>query len=313
MFFSFSTERFTEKEQRHMLVRRIFWRVFLEDWGTKLIALGISFALWLGVTGLRTPTSQRLKNVTLVTRISNDMEITNTPTEDVDIVVSGDKRQVELLNDRSLVVSVDLTDVKSGDRIIQLSPETVNLDLPSGIKLDEIQPNKIAVKLEKVEEKNVEIKVETEGNLAEGFEIYSTNVVPANVRARGAESFVKSLASISTEKINVEGLKDNYFARQIGLNVVNPKLTLLDTIVDVNFTIGEKRMERTFVIPVKTETKTVNVTIVLFGGRSIMDKLRNEDLKVEIIKNENSEETPKITLPPDFQEKIEILKQKITP
>lgn len=311
MLFSFSTERFTEKEQRQLFLRRIFRRVFLEDWGTKLIALGISFALWLGVTGLRAPTTVRLKNVTLNTRISNDMEMTNTPTQEVDIVVTGDKRNIDRLTARDLVISVDLTDVKSGDRIVQLSPETVNLELPSGVKLDEIQPNKIAIKLEKVEEKEVEVKVETEGNVAEGFEVYGVTVLPTKVRVRGAESFVKSLDSVSTEKINIENLKDNHFARQIGLNLVNPKLTLLNTIVDVSFRIGEKRLERMFVVPVNTEAGTKNVSIVLLGGRSVLEKLRSEDLQVEIIKSETGEETPQVTLPEDLQNKVEIRKAKI--
>lgn len=311
MLFSFSTERFTEKEQRQLFLRRIFRRVFLEDWGTKLIALGISFALWLGVTGLRAPATVRLKNVTLNTRISNDMEMTNTPTQEVDIVVTGDKRNIDRLTARDLVISVDLTDVKSGDRIVQLSPETVNLELPSGVKLDEIQPNKIAIKLEKVEEKEVEVKVETEGNVAEGFEVYGVTVLPTKVRVRGAESFVKSLDSVSTEKINIENLKDNHFARQIGLNLVNPKLTLLDTIVDVSFRIGEKRLERMFVVPVTTEAGTKNVSIILLGGRSVLEKLRSEDLQVEIIKSETGEETPQVTLPEDLQNKVEIRKAKI--
>ena len=314
MFFSFPTERFTEKEQRQRYIWRIFRRIFLEDWGTKLIALGITFALWLGITGLQTPSPRRLKNVTLITRVSNDMEITNKPIEEVEIVVTGDKRIVDQLNARDLVVSVDLTEeVKSGDRIVQLTPETVNLTLPNGVKLNEIQPNKIAIKLEKVEEKEVQVKVESEGNVAEGFEVYSADVVPAKVRVRGAESFVKSLDSISTEKISIEGLKENFFARQIGLNIVNPKVTLLDTIVDVNFRIGEKRAERVFIVLYKTETETKNVTIVILGGRSIVEKIRAEDLQVEITKDEVGADTVQVTLPEDLQDKVEILKKKINP
>lgn len=313
MLFSFPTERFTEKEQRRLYIRQIFRRVFLEDWGTKLIALGITAALWLGITGLRTPTTLRLKNVSLVMRISNDMEITNTPVEEVEIVLTGDKREVERLNSRDLVASVDLTEVKPGDRIVQLTPDTINLNLPTGVKLDEIQPNKISVKLEKVQEKEVSVKVETEGNIPEGFEIYGTEVLPAKVRVRGAESFVKSLDSISTEKINVDGLKDNYTARQVELNVVNPKVTLLDTIVDVNFRIGEKRAERVFVVPHKTDLLTQNITVVVSGPRSVVEKMHLEDLKVELTKDETGADVPQITLPENLQDKVEILKKKINP
>jgi YbbR-like protein len=308
---SFPPEKFIEKEQRQIFFRRIFRRVFLEDWGTKLIALGIALALWVGVTGLRTTTTFRFKNVALNLRNSNDMEITNTPVQEVDIVVTGDKQKIDRLNARDLIMSVDLTDIKSGDRIVQLTPETIGLDLPSGLKLEEIQPNKIAVRLEKVEEREIDVKPDLDGNLAEGFEIYSTNITPTKVRVRGAESFVKSLDSVSTEKINIENLKESFVARQTGLNIVNPKVTLLDTIVDVSFVIGEKRTERMFLVPVKMENEMKNATIVLYGGRSLMEKLRTEDLHIEITKAENGANTPQLILPTELQNNVEIRKIKL--
>lgn len=316
MFFSFSTERFTETEQRRKFLLRLFRRVFLEDWGTKLIALGIAFALWLGISGLRTNVSYTLKPVPLIIQLPNDMEITsNNPTQEISIFVTGDRKQIDPLiaqvNARELVASIDLTDIKSGDNILQLSPETVSVVLPNGVKFVKVEPSKVALKVEKVVEKEVPVKVETEGNLAEGFELFGTNVFPPKVRVRGAESFVKSFDSASTEKINIEGLKDNYFARQIGLNVVNPRITLIDTLVDVQFKIGEKRIEKPFLISVKTENTTKKVAFSLLGGRSIIEKLRPEELKVEIIKGDNGEEVPNITLPDDLVNTVEILKKKI--
>ncbi|HLM00601.1 MAG TPA: CdaR family protein, partial [Pyrinomonadaceae bacterium] len=235
-------------------MRRLFRRVFLEDWGTKLIALGITAALWLGVTGLQKPTSRRLNSVPLVLNFSSEMESTNSPLKEVDIVVTGDKTKISRLRSEDLVVSIDLTDVTAGERTIQLTPENINVDLPSGLKSDEIQPGKIAVKLERVEEREIAVKPETEGAVADGYEIYAQTVLPARVRVRGPESFVKSLDSISTEKITLDNHNQDFTKRQVGLNVVNPKITLLDTIVDVTLRIGEKRTERLFIVPYQTET-----------------------------------------------------------
>ena len=96
----FPTENFFEKERRQMFLRRLFRRVFLEDWGTKLVALGITAALWLGVTGLQKPTSRRLNSVPLVLNFSSDMEATNSPLKEVDIVVTGDKTKTSRLRQR---------------------------------------------------------------------------------------------------------------------------------------------------------------------------------------------------------------------
>lgn len=310
---SFPGSRTIEKEQRQKFWRRLFRRIFLEDWGTKLIALGISLALWLGVTGLRTPTTVRLKNVALNIRASNDMEITNTPMQEVDVVIIGDKRILDRVNGRDLIASVDLSDVGTGDRIIQLTPETVNLELPNGLKLDEIQPNKIAVRLEKVEEREVDVKPDVENNLPEGLEIYSMSVFPGKVRVRGAESFVKSIDSISTEPINLEGRKENFTISQIGLNVVNPKITLLDTIVDVHFRIGEKRLERVFTVPIKSEIESTTkmASVVLFGARSLIENLRVEEMHVEIQTVDGAEPTPRLILPVELRDKIEIRRIKL--
>lgn len=310
---SFSTEQFTEREQRRIFFRRLFRRVFLEDWLLKLTALAITLALWLGVTGIRT--TDHLKNVPLNLRVSNDIEITHASASDVDISVTGDKPKIDQLRQRlnlhDLIVSVDLTDVKPGEKTVQLSPENVSIDLPSGVRLDEIQPNKIGVRLEKVDEREVAVKAETEGSVADGFEVYSQTVIPAKVRVRGAESFVRQLDAVTTEKINLDNRREDFTARQVGLNIINPNVTVLDGIVDVIFKIGEKRIERMLTVPVKTDTGTKKVTVVLFGARSLLENLRPEDLQVQLAKSDTGEIVPQVILPTDLQNAIEIRKLKI--
>jgi YbbR domain-containing protein len=229
--------------------------------------------------------------------------------QEVDLVITGDKRKIDQINKNDLVVLLDLTNVPAGDRTVLLTPENVNIELPTGVKLEEIQPNKIAVKLETVAEREIPVKVETEGSVAENFEIYSQTVLPQNVRVRGPKSFVVSLDSVSTEKINLDNRETNFTARQVEINLVNPKVTLLDTVVDVYFKIGEKRTEKTFLVRVKGENKTA--TVVLYGARSILDALNAENLQVEIQKNEAGETAPHLILPSEFQDNVEVRKLKI--
>jgi len=305
------TEKFFQKEERQIFIRRLFRRVFLEDWLIKATALFITLGLWLGVTGLRAPITTRLNNVAIKLRVSNDIEITNSPVQEVDLVITGDKRKIDQIKQSDLVVSLDLADAQTGDRIVQITPENVNVELPTGVRLDEVQPNKIAVKLEKVEEREIAVKAETEGNPDENFEIYSVTVVPPKVRIRAPESYIKSLDFVSTEKINVENRREDFTARQVALNVVNPKATLLDATVDVFFKIGEKRIERLFSIPVETEDANKIATFVLYGARSILESVKAENLQVQILKNEAGENSPQVILPVEIQGQVEIRKLKI--
>lgn len=308
----FPTEKFFEKEQRQAFLARLFRKVFLDDWLMKLIALIITFGLWLGVTGLRTPTSRRFTSVPLNLRVANELEVTNSPVKEVEIKIAGDKSKIDQLNQRDLVVSIDLTDVQAGDRTVQITPENVSIELPVGFKLEEIQPSKIAVELEKIIEREVPVKAETEGNVADGFEIYDAPTVPQNVRVRGPESFIKPLDSISTEKINIEGQQEDFTAQQVSLNVVSPKVRLIDTtVIDVIFHIGEKRIEKNYLIPVKTENANKTATVVLYGARSIFENLHSENLKVELIKNDAGENSLRLVLPAEIQGKVEIRKLKI--
>ncbi len=305
-------EKFFQKGEWQFSFPHLFRRIFLEDWLIKLIALFITVTLWLGVTGLRAPTTARLRSIPLNIRVSNDIEVTNSPVQEVDLVITGDKRKIEQLNPRDLVVSLDLIDVPEGDRTVQITSENVNVELPTGVKLEEVQPNKIAVKLERVEEREITVKAETEGSVAENFEVYSATVLPPKVRVRGPQSFVKSLDFISTEKVNLENQQEDYTARQVALNVVNPKITVLDTVVDVSFRIGERRIERLFIIPVGgTETENKKATVVLYGGRTILESLKADDLRVETIKNEAGENFLNLVLPADIQGQVEIRKLKI--
>lgn len=303
----FPKEKLFPNEDRQISFRRLLRRIFLDDWLLKAIALFITVALWLGVTGLRAPTTARLRSVPLNLRVSNDIEVTNSPVAEVDLVVTGDKRKIDLLNQRDLVVSLDLIDVPAGERTIQMTAENVNIELPTGVKLEEIQPSKIAVKLEAVEEREITVQAVTEGAAAEGFEIYSKTISPAKVRVRGPESFVKSLDSVSTEKINLENRQEDFTVRQVALNVVNPKVTVLDTAVDVAFRVGEKRIEKLFTVAIESDTGNKSATVVLYGGRSVLDNLKAENLKVVIA----DDAAPNLILPDEASGRVEIRKLKI--
>lgn len=308
----FQNEKFFRKEQPKVFFSRLFRKIFLEDWLMKLIALVITLALWFGVTGMREPITIRQNAIALQPRLSNNLEITNSPITEVALVLTGDRRKIDQIKSENLIVSIDLTDLQPGAHTIQIKPETVNVELPTGIRIDEIQPNKIDVTLETVEEREVPVYAETEGSIAEGFEIYGTTVItPPKARMRGPSSFVRSLELVSTEKINLDGRQADFTAREVPLNVVAPKITKLDATVDVAFRIGEKRIERLLLIPVQTDEGIKKVKVVLYGARSLLSDLTQENVQVEIIKTETGELKPRVIPVAELEGKVEIREVRI--
>ena len=294
-----------------LFIKHILRKVFLEDWAMKLAALVITLALWLGVTGLSTPTTQRLSGVPLSLRFSNDIEVTNSPIEEVDIVISGDRRRISQINKNDLVISLDISDMTPGDRVLQLTPENVNLTLPTGIRLDEIQPSRVPVRIEAVEEKDVPVQAVTTGQLPEGYEIYERIVTPPRVRVRGPSGFIRSLDFVSTERIDLSGRTTDFKLPQVPVSILNPHASIRDTlVVDVAFRIGERRLERLYLVPVKDDP-TRRATVVLYGGRSLFEGITPQDLQVEIARTESGETTPRLTLPPGLEGKVEIRRVRV--
>lgn len=309
--FSFSKEKFFPDEQSEISFRHLLRRIFLDDWLMKLIALVITLALWFGVTGFRTPTTERLKSVSLQLRISNEMEITNDPHLVVDLVVTGDKRKIDQIRREDLIVQLDLTNAQPGDRVVQITPENVNVNFPTGVRLEEVQPSRISVNLEMVEKREIPVKAEIGNNLPEGYEIYGVSVIPQKVPIRGPISYINSIDYISTEKIDLENRQTDFTAQQVPLNISNPKITIVDeTVVDVFFRIGEKRIERLFIVPVKNEEKRT-ATVVLYGARSLLNAVNSEDLQVELSKTESNTDSLNLILPGELQGKVEIRKLQI--
>jgi len=285
------TREFVGGRPTQLFFKHILRKVFLEDWVLKLTALLITFALWYGVSvsskkGTATMAAQ------LSFRVSDDTVLMSSGVQDVTIRVAGNDQTIDQLFGNDLRVTADLTQVPTGDRILQLTPESVSTNLPSGVKLEDIQPSRIAVRLEPVQEKDLAVEASLGGQPAAGYEIYSATVIPAKVRVRGPESFMSSLESIPTGPIDIADAKSDISARQVPVSLNNPKVAVFNTVVDVNVSIGEKRVERMMVVTAAGK----RVSAVLFGPRSAVTKLKPADIKVEISKPESGDEVPRVTL-----------------
>ena len=307
-----STEppHFVSPRPNQLFFKHVIRKIFLEDWGLKLTALVITLALWLGVTGLSTPVTKRF-TVPLSFSVSNDIEITNTPIQgNIEIEISGDKRKIDNINRTELDALIDISDLSPGDHIVQLTPQNVRVGLPQGVKIDQVLPSSIPVRLETVEERDVEVKPQLTGRPADGFEVYDTAVTPAKVRVRGPSGYIKTLDSIQTEGIDISGARADRAAHQVPVNVSNPKAAVFNTVVEVNVRIGEQRIEKTFNL---TTTSGKRVAAVLYGPKTMLSKLRPEELKVETVKNDAGAETPLLTLPSDLQQYVTVQTVRLRP
>src|SRR5215213_3146024 len=282
---------------------KLLRRIFIEDWSLKLLSLAIAIVLWMLVTGQNQPVTAHV-NVQLNFIRPPALEISNDPPRTVDVMLTGSRNKLDDLTSLDLVATVDISDQRAGERVLRLA-DKAQIILPQGIKVDGFQPSAIPIRLEEIVERQVGVEPKLEGKPANGFEVYSVYPNKGSVAVRGPASRVNSLQKVATESIWLAGHKESFTASNVALDVPDPKVDLLEPMVNVAFEIGEPRIEKTFSdVAVMTaqggKVQPATTSVTLLGLASFLLSLKPEELK--IVLGENLE--PRLELPDALKGKI---------
>jgi YbbR domain-containing protein len=283
---------------------KLLRRIFIEDWSLKLLSLAIAIVLWMLVTGQNQPVTAHV-NVQLNFIRPPALEISNDPPRTVDVMLTGSRNKLDDLTSLDLVATVDISDQRSGERILRLA-DKAKIALPQGIKVDGFQPSSIPIRLEEIVERQVGVDPKLEGKPADGFEVYSVFPNKGSVAVRGPASHVNALQKVATESIWLAGQKESFTAQNVALDVADAKVDLLEPMVNVAVEIGERRIEKTFSnVTVTTEdggkVQPATASVTLLGVASFLDSLKPEELKVVL---EGNALEPRLDLPDALKGKV---------
>jgi YbbR domain-containing protein len=178
-----------------------------DNWVLKLLSLAFALVLWFFVMGERKlevgyTVPLELKNV------PKEMMVANEVPSLVDVRLSGPRTLLMNLSPKDISISVDLVDLKPGMTSFKRLEERLNI--PSGVKVTRLSPSFIDVKLERIREKTVPLKVVINGMPAEGFQLGAIQLQPDQVVVEGAESEIKDVNEVATDPVDVEGTKENF-------------------------------------------------------------------------------------------------------
>jgi YbbR domain-containing protein len=216
-------------------------KVFLEDWGLKLLALAITVVLWVAVTGQNQPMTMRVSGVQLNFLRPEGFEISNDPPGTVDVILTGSRDKLDRIGPRDLIATVDLSDQKPGERILKLTLDRVKMDLQEDVKVQGFHPGSIPIRLEPIIEAPVDVEVKFEGKLPEGFEVAGVSVSPAKVRLRGPADRINAVRKALTESVSLDGRKEGFNLSRVEINVPDPKIEILDPTVDIHVDVAERK------------------------------------------------------------------------
>ena len=215
-------------------------KLFVEDWGIKLLALGITLALWLAVSDLNKPRTIRTA-VQLNFILPSDMDISNETPKTVEVELTGSRERLNSMKLLDLVATLDISGSQAGERVIRLLPERVQMDLPTGVKIDSFRPTTIPVRLEPNVERQLPVEIKLAGQPADGYEVVRSSAQPSTVTVRGPASLVENLKRAPTETISIAGRNQSFTATRVVIDVSDQKIDLLTPVVDVTIEIEQKK------------------------------------------------------------------------
>jgi YbbR domain-containing protein len=289
-------------------VERVIRKLFVEDWNLKLLALAITLVLWLLVTSQNQPVTAYV-NVQLNFMRPPALDLSNDPPKTVEVMLTGSRSKLDNLGSLDLVANIDITDQRAGERVLRLA-DKAQIMLPQGVKIDGFQPSAIPIRLEPIVQKQIEVEAKVEGKPADGYEVYAVRPSKSVVSVRGPASHVNALQKALTETIWLTGQKATFTATNLAIDVSDPKVDLLDPVVDVEIEIGERRVEKSFSgIPVSTlQGSTVQpstATAIVTGPASVLETLKPQDLKI-VVSSSDKTIQPAIELAPALQGKVSL-------
>lgn len=178
-----------------------------ENWILKLISLVFAVVLWFFVMG-----EQRQEvGFTVPLRLSNIPEglmVANEVPNLIDVRISGPRTLLMNLSPQDISIAVDLSDLKPGLTSFKRLDERLNI--PSALRVTRLSPSFVDVKLERVREKTVPIKVPLEGTLPEGYKLIKLTYEPKELLVTGAESELKSVNEVATEPVSLENVQETF-------------------------------------------------------------------------------------------------------
>lgn len=213
------------------------------DTGLKLFSLLFAVGLWLFVNAGQKATEKSLTVPVEVRNLPADLIAVNPGPPQVEVRVSGPPALLSTLDPEYLKIVLDLGGAHAGTSTFRLSAAFFNP--PRGIRIAQISPSVINLKLETKGERSLPVAVRLGTKPPAGYKIARMETVPETVRVRGPANAVNRMTSVETVPVEVESAKGQ-FTREVRLASAEEAVTFLPDRVAVTVVLEEETITREF-------------------------------------------------------------------
>jgi YbbR domain-containing protein len=260
----------------------------LENTGLKVLALFMTAVLWLSVASRWSQMTLNPVPIEFINQ-SPDLALSKYETLSAKVFLRGPKDVVDTLRSSELAVVADLQNVEPGVRVISLKVDTDRLPPSIDAQNIEISPRSVRVTLERLVEAELPVQPRFEGEVPQGYEVYSWIIAPPTIKVTAAASHIKDITNVLTETVNLTGKPatfSDFVAVDTGSQFVSTTEDSPKVMLTVN--IGEVRKERVIEkVPVTLINAPQNaqlasrfVQVTILGAKQMVDSLSADEMEI---------------------------------
>lgn len=175
----------------------------------------------------------------------------------------------------------------SADRVT-VSLRNLDLDLPHGIELVNMDPSQVDFELETLDRQVVRVEVPRVGQLRAGLMLSNLEIFPKTIQIRGERSDLKAIKTVESEPLDLSSLKES---TEVTLNIrpLGGSIASSTKSVSVRVSISEQPSERSFQnVPVELRVIGGNaeaviiqpgiVNVTISGAPNVISELSTSEL-----------------------------------
>lgn len=191
-------------------IKEFVKNIFMNNFLYKLLSLGIAVMIWLIIINVADPVTTRnfsglevnIINQSAITSINQVYEVVEGQT--VDFTVRGKTSVIKNLNISDFSASADLSKLSP----VFAADIVVKCDKAENIEID-TKNRMLIVKLEDVATKNMQVTVDTIGEVADGYYVDDFEVKPNIITVSGGKSKIERIESVKVD-VDVSGAKKDF-------------------------------------------------------------------------------------------------------
>jgi YbbR domain-containing protein len=259
-----------------------------------IMSIIVAIFMWAFVMTTTNPSlTKTIRNVPLSIRNLENIQnqgyelVGKDQVESVNVKVEASRSDILNIDNEDLVVSVDLQSPSEGIRSLN-----INVDTPTGVKVVDIEPKKVNLRIEKVIEKKLTPKLDIKDKLREGRIVEVNEMYPDKVSVRGIRSKVEKVEELRAVVDKEDFL--NGKIHNIDLEALDEKgekvegVSLSASQISLSFKVSETKE-----VPIKLVTKgdvgedykikSAKVTpnsIIIKGDKSVLSKVDELDTQI---------------------------------